>query len=67
MSRPASPMVPLVIRRVLEGFSPKEIAHELQLTPSAVSKIISNTPRIRKQYVTDSEFRQLLSQRKATP
>ena len=64
MSRPASPLVPLVIRRVLEGFSPKEIAHELQLTPSAVSKIISNT-QMRKEYVTDAEFRQLLNQRKA--
>jgi len=67
MSRPASPLVPLVICRVLEGFSPKEIAHELRLTPSAVSKIIGNTPDIRKQYVTHAEFCQLLNQRKATP
>jgi predicted transcriptional regulator len=67
MSRPASPLVPLVIRRVLEGFSPKEIAHELKLTPSAVSKIIGNTTHIRKQYVTDSEFYQLLNQRKVAP
>ena len=67
MSRPASPLVPLVIRRVLEGFSPKEIAHELQLTPSAVSKVIGNTTHIRKRYVTHAEFRQLLNQRKATP
>jgi predicted transcriptional regulator len=67
MSRPASPLVPLVIRRVLEGFSPKEIAHELQLTAGAVSKIIGNTPDIRKQYVTHAEFRHLLNQRKSTP
>jgi len=67
MSRPASPLVPLVIRRVLEGFSTKEIAHEAQLTAGAVSKIIGNTPNIRKQYVTNAEFRQLLNQRKATP
>jgi DNA-directed RNA polymerase specialized sigma24 family protein len=67
MSRPASPLVPLVIRRVLEGFSTKEIAHEAQLTAGAVSKIIGNTPDIRKRYVTDAEFRQLLNQRKATP
>jgi DNA-directed RNA polymerase specialized sigma24 family protein len=60
-------MVPLVIRRVLEGFSTKEIAHEAQLTAGAVSKIIGNTPDIRKRYVTDAEFRQLLNQRKATP
>jgi hypothetical protein len=67
MSRPASPLVPLVIRRVLEGFSTKEIAHEAQLTAGAVSKIIGNTPDIRKRYVTHAEFRQLLNQRKATP
>jgi hypothetical protein len=57
-------MVPLVIRRVLEGLSTKEIAHEAQLTAGAVSKIIGNTPDIRKQYVTHAEFRQLLNQRK---
>ena len=66
MSRPGSPLVPLVIRRVLEGFSTKEIAHEAQLTAGAVSKIIGNTPDIRKRYVTHAEFRQLLSQRKGS-
>jgi hypothetical protein len=66
MSRPASPMMPVVIRRVLEGFLPKEIAHELKMTPSAISKMIGNTPDIRKQYVTHAEFRQLLNQRKGT-
>jgi hypothetical protein len=66
MSRPASPLVPLVIRRVLEGFSTKEIAHEARLTAGAVSKIIGNTPDIRKRYVTHAEFRQLLSQRKGS-
>jgi len=65
MSRPASSMLPLVIRRVLEGRSTKEIAFETGMTPSAVQKIISNT--MRKQYVTDAEFRQLLNQRKAAP
>jgi len=65
MSRPASSMLPLVIRRVLEGRSTKEIAFETGMTPSAVQKIISNT--MRKQYVTDAEFRQLLNQRKSTP
>ena len=58
-------MLPLVIRRVLEGRSTKEIAFETGMTPSAVQKIISNT--MRKQYVTDAEFRQLLNQRKSTP
>ena len=65
MSRPSSPMLPLVIRRVLEGRSIKEIAFETGMTPSAVQKIISNT--MRKEYVTEAEFRQLLSQRKSTP
>ena len=65
MSRPASSMLPLVIRRVLEGRSIKEIAFETGMTPSAVQKIISNT--MRKEYVTDAEFRQLLNQRKSTP
>ena len=58
-------MLPLVIRRVLEGRSIKEIAFETGMTPSAVQKIISNT--MRKEYVTEAEFRQLLSQRKSTP
>jgi DNA-binding NarL/FixJ family response regulator len=58
-------MLPLVIRRVLEGRSIKEIAFETGMTPSAVQKIISNT--MRKEYVTEAEFRQLLNQRKATP
>jgi DNA-binding NarL/FixJ family response regulator len=65
MSRPSSPMLPLVIRRVLEGRSIKEIAFETGMTPSAVQKIISNT--MRKEYVTEAEFRQLLNQRKSTP
>jgi DNA-binding NarL/FixJ family response regulator len=58
-------MLPLVIRRVLEGRSIKEIAFETGMTPSAVQKIISNT--MRKEYVTEAEFRQLLNQRKSTP
>jgi hypothetical protein len=35
------------------------------MTPSAVQKIISNT--MRKEYVTEAEFRHLLNQRKSTP
>ena len=60
-------MVPVIIRRVLAGFSTKEIAYEANISAAAVSKIISNTPHIRKQYVTHAEFRQLLNQCKATP
>jgi len=63
VSRPTSPHVPLVIRRVLEGVSTKEIAFEVGMTPGAVSKIISNT-QMRKEYVTVSEYAQILKQRK---
>ena len=63
MSRPTSPNVPLVIRRVLEGASAKEIAFEVGMTAGAVSKIISST-KMRKEYVTVSEYAQILKQRK---
>ena len=56
-------MAPLVIQRVLEGVSTKEIAFEVGMTPGAVSKIISNT-KMRKEYVTVSESAQILKQRK---
>ena len=64
MSRPTSPMAPLVIKRVLEGVSTKEIAFETGMTSGAVSKIIGNT-KMRKEYVTVSEYAQILKQRKA--
>jgi hypothetical protein len=66
MSRPQSPLVPLVLSRILAGLSPKEVAFEVSMTPGAISKMIGNTPDIRKQYVTHAEFRQLLSQRKGS-
>ena len=66
MSRPASPHVPLVIQRVLEGASAKEIAFEVGMSAGAVSKIISNT-KMRKEYVTVSEYAEVLKKRKATP
>ena len=56
-------MAPLVIQRVLEGVSTKEIAYEVGMTPGAVSKIISNT-KMRKEYVTVSEYAQILKPRK---
>ena len=59
-------MAPLVIQRVLEGVSTKEIAFEVGMSPGAVSKIISNT-KIRKEYVTVSEYAEVLRKRKATP
>ena len=64
MSRPTSPMAPLVVQRVLEGVSTKEIAFETGMTSGAVSKIIGNT-NMRKEYVTVSEYAQILKQRKA--
>lgn len=57
-------MVPVIISRVLAGFSTKEIAYEANISAAAVSKIISNTPHIRKQYVTNSEYANLLKSRK---
>ena len=63
MSRPTSPHAPLVIQRVLEGASAKEIAFEVGMTSGAVSKIIANT-KMRKEYVTVSEYAQILKQRK---
>ena len=57
--------MPLVIKRVLEGVSTKEIAFEVGMTPGAVSKIISNT-KMRKEYVTVSEYAEVLKKRKAT-
>ena len=66
MSRPTSPHAPLVIKRVLEGVSTKEIAFETGMTSGAVSKIIGNT-KMRKEYVTVSEYAEVLKKRKATP
>ena len=66
MSRPTSPHAPLVIKRVLEGVSTKEIAFETGMTAGAVSKIIGNT-KMRKEYVTVSEYAEVLKKRKATP
>ena len=65
MSRPRSPERDLIVRNLLAGLSTKEIAYELGRTVGGVSKIASNAG-VKKQYVTDTEFRQLLNQRKAT-
>lgn len=51
---------------MLEGVSTKEIAFEVGMTPGAVYKIISNT-KMRKEYVTVSEYAEVLKKRKATP
>jgi DNA-binding NarL/FixJ family response regulator len=65
MSRPRSPERDLIVRNLLLGLTTKEIAYELGRTVGGVSKIASNAG-VKKQYVTDPEFRQLLNQRKAT-
>ena len=65
MSRPASPEREQIVRRLLLGFSTKEIAYDLQRTVGGISKIAWNAG-VKKQYVTETEFRQLLNQRKAT-
>jgi len=63
MSRPRTPEREQIVRNLLLGFSTKEIAFALGRTVGGVSKIAWNAG-IKKQYVTDSEFRQLLNQRK---
>jgi hypothetical protein len=50
---------------VLEGVSTKEIAFEVGMTTGAVYQIIAVT-KMRKEYVTVSEYAQILNQRKAT-
>jgi DNA-binding NarL/FixJ family response regulator len=65
MSRPASPERDLIVRNLLLGLTTKEIAYELGRTVGGVSKIASNAG-VKKQYVTDTEYRQLLNQRKQT-
>ena len=65
MSRPRSPNRDLIVRNLLAGLTTKEIAFDLQRTVGGISKIAWNAG-VRKQYVTETEFRQLLNQRKAT-
>ena len=54
-----------IVRNLLLGLTTKEIAYELGRTVGGVSKIASNAG-VKKQYVTDTEYRQLLNQRKQT-
>ena len=65
MSRPPSPEREQIVRRLLLGFTTKEIAYDLKRTTGGVSKIAWNAG-VRKRYVTDTEFSQLLNQRKGT-
>ena len=63
MSRPKSSFATTIISKLLTGMSPKEIAFETNMTASAVSKIIANTSGLRKQYVTETEYNQILKNR----
>jgi DNA-binding NarL/FixJ family response regulator len=65
VSRPASPERELIVRNLLLGLTTKEIAYDLKRTVGGISKIAWNAG-VKKQYVTETEFRQLLNQRKAT-
>ena len=51
---------------MLEGVSTKEIAFETGMTFGAVYQIVA-AAQMRKEYVTVSEYAQILKQRKATP
>ena len=65
MSRPRTSEREQIVRNLLLGWSTKEIAYALGMTSGGISKIAWNAG-IKKQYVTDLEFRQLLNQRKGT-
>ena len=64
MSRSSSPERDFIVRNLLAGLSTKEIAYNLNRTVSNISKIAWNAG-VRKQYVTHTEFRNLLNQRKS--
>ena len=66
MSRPQSPHSATVREKILAGKSTKMVAYEIKMTAAAVSKMLSNMADIRKQYVTDIEYAQLLKSRKTT-
>ena len=65
MSRPRSPERDWIVRNLLAGLTTKEVAYNLGRTVGGVSKIAWNAG-VKKQYVTDQEYRQLLNQRKQT-
>jgi hypothetical protein len=65
MSRPRSPERDWIVRNLLAGLTTKEVAFNLGRTVGGISKIAWNAG-VKKQYVTDAEYRQLLNQRKQT-
>lgn len=65
MSRPRTVETEQILRGILAGLTPKEIAYNLGRAACTVSKTLANHG-MRKRYVTETEFRQILNQRKAT-
>jgi DNA-binding NarL/FixJ family response regulator len=62
--RPRKPNRDEIVRDLLEGLSPKEIAYKFKRQISGIHKIALNAG-IRKEYVTQTEFRNLLNHRKS--
>ncbi len=65
MSRPRTVETEQILRDILAGLTPKEIGYSLGRAACTVSKTLANHG-MRKRYVTDTEFSQLLNQRKGT-
>jgi hypothetical protein len=53
-----------MLQRIFSGETAKQAAYEVGMTSQNVTTILSKLG-IRKQYVTASEFQQILGQRKA--
>jgi hypothetical protein len=53
-----------VVRAILEDRAPKDIAADLSISPKRISTIAS-AARMRRIYVTDDEYRELIAKRKA--
>ena len=63
--RPRKPNRDKIVRDLLAGLSTKEVAYKFQRAVSGICKIASNAG-VRKEYVTQTEFRNLLKHRKST-
>ena len=62
--RPRNPNRDEMLQRIFSGETAKQAAYEVGMTSQNVTTILSKLG-IRKQYVTDREFQQILGQRKA--
>ena len=63
--RPRKPNRDEIVRDILAGLSTKEIAYKFKRAVSGISKIAGNVG-LRREYVTQTEFRNLLNHRKST-